>query len=220
MPNSNLTEIVIVLDRSGSMVSVQDATIGAFNRYVQSQTEGPGEVRLTLIQFDDQYEAVFSAVPIQRIPQLDAKTYQPRGTTALFDAIGKTIFDTGRRYHRLAERERPANVLFVIQTDGLENASTHYSSKQINDMIAVQRTQYSWQFVFLGANQDAIASGAKFGIDAGASLGYGANDACTMAAFDVLGQHTAKFRHSRGNPSSPAGWNFADADRRRAAGDE
>lgn len=219
MPNSELTEIVIVLDRSGSMGSVQGATIEAFNCYVQSQVRGFGHVRLTLVQFDDRYENVYDAVPISKVPQLDCKSYQPRGSTALFDAIGKTIVDTGRRYSRMPEVARPGAVLFVIQTDGFENASTTYSSKQINDMIAVQRDQYSWQFVFLGANQDAIASGAKFGIAAGASLGYGANQAGTLAAFDILGKHTAKYRQARQNGGTSEAWAFEDNDRRRSAGE-
>jgi von Willebrand factor type A domain len=218
MPNPELTDIVIVLDRSGSMESVRDATIEAFNAYVSSQLSGPGEARLTLIQFDDRYEPVCHNVPISNVPKLDRERYQPRGSTALYDAVGKTISDIGLRYSQMLESRRPDKVLFVIQTDGMENASTKYTGKQINDMIAIQRDQYSWQFVFLGANQDAIATGARFGIAAGASLGYGANNAGTKAAFDVLGRHTMKYRQAR-NAETEA-WAFAETDRRQTAGED
>ena len=218
MPNRELTDIVIILDRSGSMGSVRDATIEALNGYIQSQKTGDGQVCLTLIQFDDCYEVFAHAVPITRFPMLSRKTFEPRGSTALFDAIGRTILETGERYSRMHETVRPGNILIVIQTDGFENASKQYTSEKINEMIAIQRDQYAWQFVFLGANQDAIASGAKLGIDSGASLTYGATRSGSVAAWDVLAQHTGKFRNARKNSNTPVKWEFDETERRLSDG--
>ncbi len=217
MTRANLTEITVVLDRSGSMASVQDATIEAFNGYLRSQRGGVGDVVMSLIQFDDQYEPLFLARPISHAAELTRETYQPRGSTALFDAIGRTIRDSGERLALLPESQRPGSVIFVIQTDGFENASRRYSGAQINSMIAHQRDQYSWQFVFLGANQDAIASAAKFGIAAEAALSYDDSAACTQAAWDAQEKCTLGFRAARAaGASAETAWQFSDSDRRRA----
>jgi hypothetical protein len=217
MTRANLTEIIVVLDRSGSMASVQDATIEALNGYLRSQCRGVGDVMMTLIQFDDQYEPMFLARPIAQVPELTRRTYQPRGSTALFDAIGRTIQDSGERFARLPEPQRPGGVIFVIQTDGFENASRRYSGAQINSMISHQRDRYSWQFVFLGANQDAISSAAKFGIAAEAALSYDGNVACTHAAWGAMEKCTFDFRaaHAAGAIEETS-WHFAESDRRRA----
>lgn len=215
MTCQSLTEIVIVLDRSGSMESLKLATIEAFNAYVNSQRQGPGTAQLSLVQFDDQYEPVMTGVPIAQVAALTPLTYQPRGSTALFDAIGRTISETGWRFSRLPESQRPGTVLFVIQTDGYENSSRQYTSAQINAMIAEQRDKYSWQFVFLGANQDAICSAAQFGIGASSALTYGANHAGTMAAFAGLAKQTTRHREARANGQTAA-WAFEETERQQA----
>jgi len=166
----SLTDITIVSDRSGSMNSVRDATIEAFNGYVSSQQQCAGQAQLTLVQFDDQYETPLSCVPIARTPSLNHPSYEPRGSTALFDAIGRTLVVTGARLNAMPATQRPSKVLLVIQTDGYENASREFRAQQIQEMIAHQRDKYGWQFVFLGANQDAIMSAAKFGIPAASAL--------------------------------------------------
>ncbi len=218
MTRSNLTEIIIVLDRSGSMGSVQDATIEAFNSYLRSQLGGVGDVVMTLIQFDDQYEPHFVALPIARAVKLTRESYLPRGSTALFDAIGRTIRDSGERFSQMPEPHRPGSVIFVIQTDGFENASRKYSEPEINNMIAEHRDKYCWQFVFLGANQDAISSAAKFGIEADAALTYDSDAACTRAAWDSMEKCTLGFRAARATGKTPGTrWQFSESDRRRSA---
>lgn len=210
MTRKDLTEIIVVLDRSGSMDRVREATIEAFNGYVASQSSGEGEILFTLIQFDHEYEAVMTGEPIRGVAPLTSAKYIPRGSTALYDAIGRAIKETGERYSQLLEEERPGCVIFVVQTDGFENSSRVYSSAQINAMISEQCHRYSWQFVFLGANQDAIASAGQVGIAADAALSYDANAACTQAAFKALAECTSEFRRGRARGiQSQVQWQFS-----------
>ena len=180
---ANLTDISIVLDRSGSMSSVKTDTIGGFNEFLKSQKDCPGEAILTLAQFDDRYEIVHDGKNIQDVPPLDDKTFVPRGNTALLDAIGRTINATGARLSILHEDSRPSKVIFVILTDGQENASKELTREKVMEMIKHQTEAYKWDFVFLGANQDAIQAGMSMGILAGNSMTYAANAKGTGAAF-------------------------------------
>jgi hypothetical protein len=167
--NPHLTEIAYILDRSGSMQPMQEPAVAAFNDFIKSQLDVPGDARLTLIQFDDAYEVPVSAKPIQDVPQLTAATYTPRGSTALLDAIGRTIKETDRRISALPEDEKPGKVILAIFTDGEENASQEYTIKHIGDLIRLYRDQKGWEFLFLAANQDAIASGTAMRMDASLS---------------------------------------------------
>lgn len=212
-----LTEIIVVLDRSGSMESIREATIEAFNGYVQSQMQSEGEVRLSLVQFDHEYEEISTNQPISHFQPLSNTTYVPRGSTALYDAVGRTIMQTGQRYAQQPEENRPGCVIFVIQTDGFENASRVYSSKQIHDMISEQTSRYAWQFVFLGANQDAIASAGQVGISPQSALSYDADKACTKAAFEALAQCTSEYRRGRArSPHTAGNWQFSSEARENA----
>lgn len=171
--NQNLTDITIVLDRSGSMAAVATDTIGGFNTFVRDQREpGAGEAKLTLVQFDDQYEPLYEGKDIGSAPLLDTKSFVPRGSTALLDAIAKTIEATGVRLKGMAEADRPSKVIFVIITDGYENASQKFTRQQVFGMITHQREVYKWNFVFLGANQDAIAEAGRIGIPMVTSSSY------------------------------------------------
>jgi hypothetical protein len=156
--NPNLTEIAYILDRSGSMEPMQEPAVSAFNAFVKAQLDVPGDARLTLVQFDDAYEVPIAARPVQDVPQLTAATYTPRGMTALLDAIGRTIKDIDRRLSTLPDPEKPGKVIFAIFTDGQENASSEYSPKHVGDLIRLYRDEKGWEFLFLAANQDAIAS--------------------------------------------------------------
>jgi hypothetical protein len=190
MPRIDFTDITIILDRSGSMASVAHDTIGGFNRFVEDQKGGHGEAALTLVQFDNQYEVVYAGTPIADVPVMTGETFVPRGSTALLDAIGRTIDDTGRRLASLPEAQRPETVIIVIITDGYENASRRYTSHRVGEMIAHQSDIYSWQFVFLGANQDAIATAASMGVDAGSALTYAATPIGTENAFAAVSSRT------------------------------
>ncbi|MCB1276123.1 vWA domain-containing protein [Prosthecobacter sp.] len=164
--NPHLTEIAYILDRSGSMQPMQEPAVAAFNDFVKSQLDVPGDARLTLVQFDDAYEVPVSARPIQDVPQLTAATYTPRGSTALLDAIGRTIKETDRRLSGLPDAEKPGKVILAIFTDGEENASREYSIKHISDLIRLYRDEKGWEFLFLAANQDAIATAGHMRISA------------------------------------------------------
>ena len=167
--NPHLTEIAYILDRSGSMQSMQEPAVAAFNLFIRSQLDVPGDARLTLIQFDDAYEVPFAALPIQEVPQLSAATYTPRGSTALLDAIGRTITETNRRISALPNADKPGKVILTIFTDGIENASQEYTLKHISDLIRLYRDEKGWEFIFLAANQDAIASATAMRMDARSS---------------------------------------------------
>jgi hypothetical protein len=163
--NPNLTEIAYILDRSGSMQPMQEPAVAAFNDFIKAQLDVPGDARLTLIQFDDAYEVPIAACPVQDVRQLSAATYTPRGMTALLDAIGRTIKETDRRIEALSDAEKPGKVIFAIFTDGLENASQEYTLKHISDLIRLFRNEKGWEFLFLAANQDAIASAGAMHMD-------------------------------------------------------
>lgn len=220
MTRADFTDITLVLDRSGSMNTVKAATIEAFNGFLNSQRTGAGEARMTLVQFDDQFEVVFQAQPLDKAPELTNETFQPRGSTALLDAMGKTMVATGQRLSDMPEAERPGAVLFVTLTDGEENASHEYDLTRINAMIAEQRDKYSWQFVFLAANQDAIATAAKMGIGAGQSLTMSASPAGVAASLAALDRHTHSARAARAAGVMPAAFAFDESDRRSANTDD
>lgn len=190
----NLTDITIVLDRSGSMQSVSTDTIGGFNEFLKSQKAAPGEATLTLAQFDDVYEIVHQGVNIQDVPDLTTETFIPRGYTALLDAIGRSIIATGSRLAALPESERPSKVIFVILTDGHENASKEMTRAKITEMINHQTKAYQWEFVFLGANQDAIQAGAAMGVSANNSMTYAANAVGTQCVFASVGKRMTSYR--------------------------
>lgn len=164
--NPLLSEIVYILDRSGSMQPMQEAAVSAFNDFLAAQLTVPGQARLTLVQFDDAYEVPVSARDLPEVPQLTAATYVPRGSTALLDAIGRTVQETDRRIEALAEADKPAKVIVAVFTDGFENASRHFTSSAISDLIRRYREEKGWEFLFLAANQDAIASAAALHMDA------------------------------------------------------
>src|SRR5262245_56259735 len=191
---ADYTHISIVLDRSGSMSSIASDTIGGFNRFLEDQQAVPGQATLTLVQFDYEYEVLYSGVPIAVVQPLTRDTFIPRGTTALLDAIGRTILESGEYLSALSEEQRPAKVIFVILTDGIENASKLYTSSRIHEMIDHQRKFYAWEFVFLGANQDAIASARRIGIPQGLAMSFAADGAGARDAFESLHANTRKVR--------------------------
>lgn len=196
---SDLSDISFVLDRSGSMSSVRKDTIGGFNAFIEEQQKQPGECLATLVQFDHEYEIVYSGKPIKDIPKLSDETYIPRGMTALLDAIGRTINEAGNRLALMAEEARPANVIVVILTDGDENSSREFNAEQIHKMINLQRDTYNWTFIFLGANQDAIKTGASLGVAAASSMTYANNQLGTKQAFRSVSAHVSHTRSGQAN---------------------
>lgn len=166
MTNKELSEIICVIDRSGSMAPCQDDAIGGFNTFLKDQREAKiGECRLTLVLFDHEYNVLYDGKPIEEVPELNHDTYQPRGATALLDAIGQAINVVGERLHKTPEGRRPGAVIFVVLTDGYENASREFSYSTIQRMIKEQTDRYSWQFVFLGQSIDAEYFSQRLGVD-------------------------------------------------------
>jgi hypothetical protein len=191
---ANFSDVTVILDRSGSMAAVADDTVGGFNTFLKDQQAAPGEAVLTVVQFDTEYEFVHRARPIRDVPLLTRRTFQPRGNTALLDAIGRAVIETGRRLEQMPEAERPSQVIVVVLTDGQENSSHEFTRDQVFRMIEHQRTVYNWTFLFLGANQDAIVEAGGLGIPAGAALTYAADSSGTARAYAAAARLTRAAR--------------------------
>jgi hypothetical protein len=159
-----VTEIAYILDRSGSMNPHAEAAVAGFNEFLREQQQVDGIARITLVLFDDEYEVPFDNLPVSEVTCLDQETYRPRGTTALLDAIGRTIKGFRKRIKDLPKKDRPDQVIFAIFTDGLENASRKYDWQDIAKRIRKRQDKDGWEFLFLGANQDAIATAAQMSI--------------------------------------------------------
>ena len=195
--NTDLTEIACVIDRSGSMETVASDAIGGFNSFLKAQQELPGEARLTLVLFDDKYDLVHDAVPIGGASPLTSKSYVPGGTTALLDAVGRTVDAIGARLARMPEPERPGKVIVVILTDGHENASRTYTYERVAEMIKHQQEVYGWEFVFLAANQDAIASAGRLSIGAQDAIGFAATHEGVHVAYAAMSNTISERRQRR-----------------------
>ena len=204
----NFTRIAIVLDRSGSMESCKESTVAGFNEFIRTQREIPGEATVKLVQFDDQYETVFDK-PLKECPELTQNTFVPRGSTALLDAQGRTIVELGQELAALPEQERPSKVIVVTLTDGLENASKQYNLDKIGEMIREQRDKYNWDFVFLGANQDAIATAAAMSIPLPSAMSYSTSKAGVAATMAAVSHYVGAAR--KGNAAA-----FSTEDRKSA----
>lgn len=169
-----LSEIVLVLDRSGSMSSTKTDAEGGLREFIRKQKLLPGECNVTFYRFDNEIERVFDSKPIERVEEGELKL-EPRGSTALFDAMAQAIDEVGRRLKATEEDRRPETVYFVTITDGYENCSRLNSQSQVFDRVTTQRDKFNWQFIYIGANQDAIATAAQIGITPKYSLSYNGN---------------------------------------------
>ncbi len=200
-----LTEIVVVLDRSGSMQAVREDMVGGLNRFIKDQKKLPDKARFTLVQFDTEYETICNGMALNKVGMLDLV---PRGCTALLDAIGRTINLTEDRLRQLTKKDKPSKVLFLIITDGHENSSHEFTKKQILEMIRQQKDKNKWEFVFLGANQDAIDEGAQIGIGVHQALTYAPTAKGISSAFASLSSNTSNYR-------ATGCYNFTAADRKK-----
>ena len=160
----DLTELVFILDRSGSMNSLTEDTIGGFNSMIEKQKEVDGECLVSLVLFDDISEVIYDRVPLKDIPVLTNKEYYARGCTALIDALGGAIHHIGNVHKYARKEDVPEKTMFIVTTDGLENASINYTADKVKAMIKRQREKYGWEFLFLGANIDAVETARKYGI--------------------------------------------------------
>lgn len=192
--NNPTTEIVFILDRSGSMEAMVEPAISGFNRLLREQQQVPGHVRFTLVLFDDQYERPFHSVPISEVVELDTSTFIPRGGTALLDAIGRTIDELGEKLADTPETNRPNQVIIAILTDGEENSSTRYTWEQVAKRIRHQTEKYQWEFMFLGANQDAMATAGRMSIKASHSANFCKTDSSYAASKGALSRKMSAVR--------------------------
>lgn len=195
MAKKGLCEVVSIVDRSGSMQEIAGDAIGAFNSFIEDQKKHPGEATFSLVLFNHEYTKVCSGVNIQDAEPLDNEKYVPAGTTALLDAIGRTIDDVGKRLGDMKDEDRPEKVIVGILTDGLENTSSDYNRQQVFDRIKEQREKYNWEFIFLAANQDAVQEGAKIGIDPRLAFNFVPTGLGVRKAAATYSDVTRKLRH-------------------------
>lgn len=192
--NPNLSEVIFILDRSGSMAGLTNDTIGGYNAFIEEQKKDPGETKLTTVLFDHEYEILHNGVNVHDVAPMTAKDYWPRGCTALYDAIGKTINDVGHRLSNTAEDERPSKIMFVITTDGMENASREYSQRKVKEMIEHQTNKYSWQFIFLGANIDVEEVASDIGISMDFAASYTTTTRGVNSVYSTMSKITSDYK--------------------------
>ena len=213
----NYTHLTVCLDRSGSMASMAKDVIGGFNTLVADQIKVEGEATMTVAKFDTQYEIISDFMRVSDVILLDSSNFQPRGSTALLDAMGKTMNDVRERINQMPEDEKPSKALFVFMTDGEENASREYNRDRVFEMISDLKNEsendesaIQWDFVFIGANQDAIQAGGSYGIRRDASLTYTANGDGATRAFCSLSDSITSYRGA----SKGVTLSFSDEDRK------
>jgi uncharacterized protein YegL len=183
--NKKLTEIIFLLDRSGSMSGLENDTIGGFNSFIERQCQLEGETLLTTVLFDDQYEVLWNGKDARKV-RLTSKEYFVRGTTALLDAAGKTILDVGHRLSKTPEAQRPGSVIFVITTDGMENASREFTYEKVKELIKHQQEKYSWEFIFMGANIDSAEEAKNLGISKENTFDFEASEVGVEKMYNVM----------------------------------
>ena len=190
----NMTELVFILDRSGSMAGLESDTIGGFNAMLEKQRNEPGDAVVTTVLFDDQYELLHDRIDIRGVSPITQKEYYVRGSTALLDAIGKTISKIAGVQMNTSNEYRADKVLFVITTDGMENASREYSYDMVKNLVERQKNEYGWEFIFLGANIDAVAAAASFGISADRAANFICDSKGTKLNYKVVSDTISRFR--------------------------
>ena len=190
-----LTEIVFILDRSGSMGGLEADTIGGYNSLMERQKKEDGEVIISTVLFDDVCEVLHDRVSLDKIQPMTDREYYVRGCTALLDAIGGAIHHIGNVHKYAREEDRPEKTLFIITTDGQENSSRRYSYSKVKHMVERQKEKFGWEFLFLGANIDAIAEAGRFGIKADRAVNYHCDSVGTAVNFKALSKAVSKVRH-------------------------
>jgi hypothetical protein len=209
---TDYTHIAVILDRTGSMESIRDDTIGGFNAFLNEQKQQPGKATLTLVQFDsqDSYEVIHQVKPIKELLELTRETYVPRASTPLLDAIGRGINDLEKCLAEMKENNRPSKVVFVVITDGQENASREFRRDQILKMINEKEKQYGWQFVFLSADLDAIDDAMDQGFQAKSAMAFDKTGPGARNAWGSVSEKISNYRASKAREVA-----FSDEDRKK-----
>ncbi|MFV0520595.1 MAG: vWA domain-containing protein [Lachnospirales bacterium] len=193
-----LTEVVFIIDKSGSMSGLEADTIGGYNSFLKKQKEEEGEAVITTVLFDNNYELLHDRINVKGVNYITDKDYFVEGTTALLDAIGKSVMKIRNVQKNTAEEEKAENVIFVIITDGMENASREFSESKIKSIIEHQKKKYNWEFIFLGANIDAITTAKYYGIAENRAVNYSADKEGTLLNFDVVCNTISSVRQKKG----------------------
>ena len=193
----NLTELVFILDRSGSMAGLEGDTIGGFNAMIEKQKQAPGEAIVSTVLFDNESEVIHDRADVRRIKPLTNRDYYVRGCTALLDAVGGAIHHIGNVHKYAREEDRPEKTLFVITTDGMENASRRYSYDRVKAMIEQRQEANGWEFLFLGANIDAAKEAARFGIREDRAANYHADSTGTAVIYEAMSEAVCNVRANR-----------------------
>jgi uncharacterized protein YegL len=193
----NLTEIVFILDRSGSMAGLEDDTIGGFNAMIQKQKGEAGEAYFSTVLFDNYTEVIHDRLDIRKVQLMTRREYYVRGCTALLDAVGKSIHHIGNVHKYAREEDRPEKTIFVITTDGMENASREYTYERVRQMIEYAKEKYGWEFLFLGANIDAAKEAARFGITEDRAANYHADRQGTAVIYEAMSEAVCNVRACR-----------------------
>lgn len=199
----NMTELVFILDKSGSMAGLEADTIGGFNAMLQKQKHVDGECRVTTVLFDNHYTLLHDRIDIRAVGPMTDREYFVGGSTALLDATGATIEKLASVQRNTAEAYRADKVMFVIITDGEENSSREYSAEKVRGMITLEKEKYGWEFIFLGANMDAVRTASTFGIDADRAVDYVPDAEGTRLNFDVMAETVACYRATGAVPTAP-----------------
>ena len=192
-----LTEVVFILDRSGSMSGLEADTIGGFNSMISKQKKEDGEAIVSTVLFDDQQEVVYDRQPVKMVEPMTDRQYYVRGCTALLDAIGGAIHHIGNVHKYAREEDRPEKTMFIITTDGMENASRFYTYDRVKYMVERQKEKYGWEFLFLGANIDAISVAARFGINADRAINYECDQVGTSLNYQVMSETITALRRAK-----------------------
>ena len=212
-----MTELVFILDRSGSMSGLEKDTIGGFNSMLEKQREEPGDAVVSTVLFDNETEVIHDRVVIADVPNLTDKEYFVRGCTALLDAVGGAIHHIGNVHKYARKEDVPEKTLFIITTDGMENASHHYTYDKVRHMIERQKEHYGWEFLFLGANIDAAAEAKRFGIDESMAANYHCDEVGTVLNYEVISEAITSVRTSAA-PLSADWKKKIDADYKKRGG--
>lgn len=194
MKKKNLTEMVFILDRSGSMHGLERDTIGGFNSMLGKQKNEKGEAFVTTVLFDNEYKIIHDRLKIQDVPEMTENDYQVRGSTALVDAIGKTIRHIANIHKYSRKEDVPENTIFVIITDGMENASREFASDKVRQMVEHEKQKYGWEFIFLGANIDAVETARHFGISKDRAVNYNCDSVGTQLNYQVVSEAVTQMR--------------------------
>ena len=192
----DLTELVFIIDRSGSMSGLESDTIGGFNSMIRKQKQAEGEALISTVLFDNVSEVLHDCVNVKDIQPMTEHDYTVRGTTALLDAIGGAIHHIGNVHKYARQEDVPEHTMFVITTDGMENASRYYSSEKVKKMIERQKVKYGWEFLFLGANIDAVETASHFGIGADRAVNYNCDSEGTALNYEVVSDAICSVRCS------------------------